>query len=93
MTEEKQKKDSKKSTAKNKTKVEHELVPIHERLSDEERKKLFDDNDISVKDLPKIFINDPGIRHLEVKEGDIIKITRNSSTAGKSTFYRGVVSE
>ena len=42
-------------------------------------------------DLPLIFVNDPAIIGLGVKPGDMIKITRNSATAGESFYYRYVV--
>ncbi len=42
-------------------------------------------------ELPLIFVNDPAIVWLGVKPGDVIKITRKSSTAGESLYYRYVV--
>lgn len=78
---------------KKKIPVKHTLVPEHIKLSDDERKKLLDFHNITIRDLPKILISDPAIKHLDVKENDIIKILRTSSTAGKSVFYRGVVNE
>ena len=38
-----------------------------------------------------IFWLNPAIEELSVKEGDIIKIERQSATAGQSLFYRRVV--
>jgi len=43
--------------------------------------------------LPKILSTDSAISHLDVEEKDVIKIIRKSSTAGTSTFYRGVINE
>ena len=41
--------------------------------------------------LPYIMISDKGIEDLDVRPGDIIKITRKSPTAGESVYYRYVV--
>ncbi|MGB6628883.1 MAG: DNA-directed RNA polymerase subunit H, partial [Nitrososphaeraceae archaeon] len=41
--------------------------------------------------LPYIMITDKGIEDLDVRPGDIIKITRKSPTAGESVYYRYVV--
>ena len=71
----------------------HILVPKHEKLSEKDKKELFDKYNVSLKELPKILKDDPAIDSLNVKEGDVIKITRNSPTAGKSVFYRGIISE
>ena len=76
-----------------KSMVEHMLVPEHTKLSEEEKQELFTHHNITIKDLPKIHIEDPAIRHLDISENDIIKIIRNSKTAGKSVFYRGVINE
>ncbi|MGV8162635.1 MAG: DNA-directed RNA polymerase subunit H [Candidatus Nanoarchaeia archaeon] len=77
----------------NKLIMEHMLVPMHSKLSDKDAQELLKFHNITIKELPKIYIDDPAIRHLEVKENDIVKITRNSPTAGKSVFYRGVIDE
>jgi DNA-directed RNA polymerase subunit H len=77
----------------NKLIVEHTLVPLHTKLTDKEAQELLKQHNITIKELPKIFIDDPAIRHLEVKENDIVKIIRVSPTAGKSIFYRGVIDE
>lgn len=89
------KKTASKKTAKVKdtSKLVHSLVPLHEKLSASEAKELFEYHNITIKELPKILKSDPAIRHLEVEENDIIKITRMSPTAGKTSFYRGVINE
>ncbi|NOZ81713.1 MAG: DNA-directed RNA polymerase subunit H [Candidatus Micrarchaeota archaeon] len=71
--------------------LEHVLVPKHEILSEEEKKRLLETLNISEKQLPKILLNDPVVKALGAKEGDVIKITRKSPTAGKSFYYRLVV--
>jgi DNA-directed RNA polymerase subunit H len=66
----------------------HTLVPPHSVLSDAEAKELLARYNIVKKQLPIISIKDPGIQHLDVKPGLIIKIIRTSPTQGTSTFYR-----
>ncbi|MFA6072733.1 MAG: DNA-directed RNA polymerase subunit H [Candidatus Woesearchaeota archaeon] len=80
-------------TTGNKLIVEHKLVPMHTKLSEKEAKALLEFHNVTIKELPKIYIDDPAIRHLDVKENDIIKIIRQSPTAGKIVFYRGVIDE
>jgi len=70
---------------------DHILVPKHEILSDEEVKELLKILGISKEQLPKIKSTDPIIKEIGAKPGDVIKITRESLTAGKSVFYRLVV--
>jgi len=73
--------------------LEHELVPQHILLSEEEKEKLLQELNVRISDLPKIKINDPAIRHLNPKPGDIVKIIRKSPTAGEAVYYRVVVEE
>ncbi|RME53320.1 DNA-directed RNA polymerase subunit H [Candidatus Woesearchaeota archaeon] len=70
---------------------EHVLVPKHEKISEAEKKKVLEEHNITVHDLPKILRSDPAIAHLDCKEGDVIRIRRKSLTAGESVFYRGVI--
>ncbi|HLF54346.1 MAG TPA: DNA-directed RNA polymerase subunit H [Candidatus Nanoarchaeia archaeon] len=69
----------------------HLLVPAHGKLSEKEKKELFEKYAIELPNLPRIFKSDPAILHLDVKEGDIVKVVRESPTAGESSFYRRVV--
>jgi DNA-directed RNA polymerase subunit H len=71
----------------------HVLVPEHSKLSDKEKKELFEKHNIQFIHLPKIFITDPALRELQVKEGDVVKIVRKSPTTGQSVFYRGIINE
>lgn len=73
--------------------ADHVLVPKHEVCSDAERKRVLSQYGITAQQLPRILINDPAIRHLGVQEGDVIKISRKSPTAGATTFYRVVTAE
>ncbi|HII71631.1 TPA: DNA-directed RNA polymerase subunit H [Candidatus Woesearchaeota archaeon] len=69
----------------------HVLVPKHKKASEKEKKELQGTYSQSLKELPRILITDPAISSLDVKEGDVIRIERNSFTAGTAVFYRRVV--
>ena len=69
----------------------HFLIPKHEKLNEKEKKKLLEQYNISLKELPKIPKSDAGIASLNAKPGDIIKIIRKSPTTSESLFYRVVV--
>lgn len=69
----------------------HILVPKHKKLSDKEKNKLLETYNINFKELPAIFKSDPAIGDLEVEEGDVVAIERDSPTVGRTTFYRGVI--
>ncbi|MDL2270192.1 DNA-directed RNA polymerase subunit H [Methanobrevibacter sp. OttesenSCG-928-I08] len=68
--------------------LKHNLVPKHEIMSDSEIKKTFKDLDYETKNLPKIKLSDPVVKNIDAKIGDILKITRNSQTAGTFITYR-----
>jgi len=75
------------------SKPNHILVPVHEKISDEEKKALFEKFNITERELPRILQTDAALAGMDVKLGDVIKITRNSPTAGVSIYYRGVSNE
>ena len=70
--------------------LEHNLVPEHIILSDEETEELLNQYDANIDDLQKILPNDPVVKEKSKKEGDVLKIIRNSETAGVFTSYRVV---
>jgi DNA-directed RNA polymerase subunit H len=70
---------------------QHELVPLHIKLTDDEKQKVLDELNVSEKQLPAISEKDVMVKKLNAKVGDIIKIIRKSQTAGNSVFYRVVV--
>lgn len=77
---------------KKKFKVDkHILIPKHVKLSEAQKEKLLEKYNISLKDLPRILKIDPAIVTLDAKTSDVIKIMRNSPTAGEAVFYRVVV--
>ncbi len=71
--------------------LKHELVPKHEILKPEEVKKLMEEYKIQPHQLPWIRSGDPVVKRIGAKVGDVIKITRESPTAGKTIAYRYVV--
>jgi len=68
----------------------HILVPEHSKLTKQEIQELLEKYNIVLNDLPKILLTDPAIEKLNIKTGDVIKITRNSPTAGIAIYYRVV---
>lgn len=73
--------------------LKHGLVPKHEILSEEELEALLEEFNITKGQLPAILTKDPVIKKIKAKVGDVVKITRNSKTAGGSVVYRVVVAE
>ncbi|WP_296797337.1 DNA-directed RNA polymerase subunit H [uncultured Methanobrevibacter sp.] len=73
---------------------QHDLVPKHEVISESEKELLQQNSDFDINNLPKIKINDPVVKEFpkdSVSVGDVIKITRNSKTAGEFISYRIVI--
>lgn len=72
----------------------HELVPKHKLLTKKETLDLLDKYQISVIDLPQIFEKDPVAIAIGAKEGDVVKIIRDSNTTVKTiNYYRYVKKE
>jgi DNA-directed RNA polymerase subunit H len=71
----------------------HILVPKHSKLSEKDKKELMEKYHIDITALPKIFEKDSALQDLDVKIGDVVKISRKSPTAGETVFYRVVISE
>ena len=71
----------------------HSLIPKHKKLSDKEKKALLDSYNITVNELPVISKSDPALVDMDLEIGDVLKIERDSPTAGKTIFYRGVSGE
>ena len=77
---------------------DHMLVPKHEVMTEEEISDEFGDVDYNIKDLPKIKSGDPVVKALneerkndglpKIESGNVLRITRDSQTAGKFVTYR-----
>jgi len=73
--------------------LQHVLVPKHEVVSEKEKKDILKKFNVKEEQLPKILLDDPVVKKIKAKPGDVIKITRESPTAGKTFYYRIVVEE
>lgn len=87
--------------------LDHNSVPKHEIMQEDEIKLLLDTYHISKEQLPKIKGvkkgaekgtkkstdkgADPVVKELGAEIGDVIRITRISQTAGESLYYRLVI--
>ena len=76
--------------------LQHHLVPEHQIVKKEEEAEILKKLDATKDELPKIRKSDPVMRVLEaaygtIEEGTIIRILRESETAGISIAYRVVV--
>lgn len=69
----------------------HIYQPKHEILSKEEAEQVLKKFNVRTNQLPYIMANDKGLEDLDVRPGDILRITRKSPTAGESVYYRYVV--
>ena len=70
---------------------DHDLVPLHEIMAKADAEAVMERYHCKPTEMPLIYATDPAIVKLGVKPGDLIKITRRSSTAGESIYYRYVV--
>ena len=70
---------------------DHVYVPKHEIMTKDEAADVLKQFNCKPTELPLIYVDDPAIIELGVKPGDMMKITRNSETAGESVYYRYVV--
>ncbi len=72
----------------------HKFVPKHVLLTKEESQSLLEKYRIDLNDLPQMFEKDPVAIAIGAKEGDVVKISRDSSTTVSSVdYYRHVKKE
>ncbi|RNI12877.1 DNA-directed RNA polymerase subunit H [Methanohalophilus sp. RSK] len=71
--------------------LDHEFIPHHEIIDEDEIKSVLKEYNIGREQLPKIKIEDPVIKEIGAEVGDIVKITRKSQTAGEAPYYRYVI--
>jgi DNA-directed RNA polymerase subunit H len=70
---------------------DHFLVPKHVLLSTQQAAELMKKYGLNPNQMPKILRTDSAIIDMLPKKGDIVKIVRDSPTAGKTIYYRRVV--
>lgn len=66
-------------------------MPKHILLTDNEKQELLNQYKITLRQLPRILLNDPVVANLGGEIGDVVKIVRKSTIAGDSSYYRVVV--
>ncbi|MFP4631835.1 MAG: DNA-directed RNA polymerase subunit H [Halobacteriota archaeon] len=73
--------------------LDHELVPEHEVLDEDEVEELVERYNVNKTDLPKIGRLDAAVKELDAGPGDVLRITRESWTTDRAIAYRLVVDE
>lgn len=69
--------------------LQHELVPEHIKLSDEEKQEVYDKYNIrNDTQLPEISIYDPVAKALLLRPGNVCKIIRHDKISYVNEFYR-----
>ena len=70
---------------------DHDFVSKHELLTPEEKEKFLEDYKVHAYQLPRINAHDPAIIAVGGNPGDIVRVIRKSTTAGKYVAYRYIV--
>ncbi len=70
---------------------DHEFVSKHELLTPEEKEDFLKEYKVEAFQLPRINASDPAIIAVGGNPGDIVRVIRNSKTAGKYVAYRYIV--
>jgi DNA-directed RNA polymerase subunit H len=71
--------------------LEHEMVPEHIIMNDEDAEKVLKKYNIRKEELPLIKTDDPVVKLIGAKQGQILKIIRKNSPAGETVYFRLVV--
>lgn len=71
--------------------LEHELVPKHTVLSEEDKQAVLAEYNVTVRQLPEIGRYDPVASLLGMRPGMVCKIDRKSKTSIHAQYYRACV--
>lgn len=71
--------------------TEHDLVPQHVVLTEDESKKVMESYRAKPRDMPLIRSNDAVAKYFNMKHGEVVKIIRPSPVTGESVAYRLVI--
>ncbi|MDD1660875.1 MAG: DNA-directed RNA polymerase subunit H [Methanomicrobiales archaeon] len=67
------------------------MVPDHRIMEVGEITTLLSTYNLTLEQLPKIYHDDPAVKAVKAKPGDVIRIVRESQTAGRAESYRLVI--
>ena len=71
--------------------TQHELVPKHTPLTEEQTKEVLTAFSLQASMLPRMLSQDPVALYFGLSKGNVVRITRKSETAGEYVTYRQVV--
>jgi DNA-directed RNA polymerase subunit H len=71
--------------------LDHVMVPDHQIMTEDELAGLLSLYKITSEQLPRIYHDDPAVKTIGAKPGDVIRIIRTSHTAGRAESYRLVI--
>ncbi|MDD1696985.1 MAG: DNA-directed RNA polymerase subunit H [Methanoregula sp.] len=71
--------------------LDHMMVPDHQIMTEEELTGLLSLYKITSEQLPRIYHDDPAVKTIGAKPGEVIRIIRTSHTAGRAESYRLVI--